>query len=89
MDRIDAIDRSLAAMPLPGMTTRELEELIRELDRTITLADEAQQRLIGRLITIGNPVRMGGSTWAEVLARHLRISPAEAQHRISRAGYAA
>ena len=89
VDRIEAFDRSLAAVPTAGMTPRELAEVIRRLDRTIALADEAQQRMIGRLITVGDPVRMGGSTWAEVLSRQLRISPAEARQRLARAVFAA
>ena len=89
LDRLDAADRSLAALSLSEMTPRELEEVLRRLDRSIALADELQQRLLGRLITIGNPVRMGGATWAEVLSRHLRISPAEAQRRVARAAHAA
>ncbi|MEV3905240.1 hypothetical protein AB0K11_23210 [Mycobacterium sp. NPDC050551] len=89
LDRLDAADRSLAALPLSEMTPRELEEVFSRLDRSIALADELQQRLLGRLIATGNPVRMGGATWAEVLARRLRISPGEAQRRVARAVHAA
>jgi hypothetical protein len=89
LDRLDAADRSLAALPLSDMTPRELEEVLRRLDRSIAMADELQQRLLGRLIAIGNPIRMGGATWAEVLSRHLRISPTEAQRRVARAVHAA
>ena len=89
LDRLDAADRAMAALPLAELTPRELDEVLRRLDRSASLADHLEQRLLGRLIAIGDPARLGGSTWAEVLSRHLRISPAEAQRRIARATHAA
>jgi len=44
--------------------------------------------LIGQLIAQGDPAVFGGASWADVLSRRLRISPAEAQRRIAEASSA-
>jgi hypothetical protein len=43
------------------------------------------RRLIGQLITEGDPAMFGAASWADVLSRRLRISPGEAQRRIAEA----
>ena len=88
-DAIGAAHRALAAMPVHAMTRREAEEVLRELDELQKLADGVERRLVGRLISDGSPTRFGASTWAEVLARRLRISHGEAQRRIAAAVHAA
>ena len=58
------------------------QKRLEEVDKDITALD---RRLIGQLITQGDPAIAGGASWADVLARRLRISPGEAQRRIAEA----
>jgi hypothetical protein len=89
MDRLDAVDRSLAALPVQGLTRREAEEILRASEHLDSRLTEVRRRLVGRLIADGAPSRLGAASWAEVLARRLHISPAEAQRRIAEAPPAA
>ena len=53
-----------------------------ELDKKMTALD---RRLIGQMVTEGDPALFGGAAWADVLSRRLRISRGEAQRRITEA----
>jgi hypothetical protein len=44
-----------------------------------------QRRILGRLVSGPTPVEFVGASWADVLARRLRISVGEAQRRIAEA----
>jgi uncharacterized protein Yka (UPF0111/DUF47 family) len=92
MDAVDAaqaLHTAMAELPLHALTDAHLHALIAEMERVEGHAREMQRRLIGQLISQGAPTRLGGTSWAEVLARRLRISPAEAQRRIATAVYSA
>jgi hypothetical protein len=89
LDAAEASYRKLAALPLEALTRPEKQALLTrldELDKKITALD---QRLIGALITEGDPAMFGGASWADVLSRRLRISRGEAQRRTAEAAYAA
>lgn len=89
LDAAEASYRALAALPLEALTRPEKTELLQrleEIDKKIAALD---RRLIGQLITQGDPAMFGGKSWADVLSRRLRISPGEAQQRIAEAACAA
>jgi hypothetical protein len=83
---LDAIKdgyRAVAAFPLETLTRSEKHALLarlEELDKEWVAVD---RRLIGQLIAEGDPAVFGGTSWADVLSRRLRISPGEAQRRIA------
>jgi hypothetical protein len=85
---LDAIKdgyRAVAAFPLETLTRSEKHALLarlEELDKDWVALD---RRLIGQLIAEGQPAMFGGASWADVLSRRLRISPAEADRRIAEA----
>ncbi|OHU62670.1 HNH endonuclease signature motif containing protein [Mycobacteroides chelonae] len=65
----------------------ELLSALRQLEiaqRKITAASHA---LTARLVERGSPVALGGTTFAEVLARHLSISTATARRRLADAAH--
>jgi hypothetical protein len=85
LDAAEASYRQLAALPLEALTRPEKTELLKRLegfDKTLAALD---RRLIGQLIAQGNPAMFGGTSWADVLARRLRISRGEAERRIAEA----
>ena len=85
LDSAEASYRKLAALPLEALTRPDKQALLKrleEVDKEMTALD---RRLIGQLITQGDPAIASGASWADVLARRLRISPGEAQRRIAEA----
>jgi hypothetical protein len=85
LDAFDASYRKLAALPLEALTRPEKQALLNrleEIDKKMTALD---RRLIGQLVTEGDPALFGGASWADVLSRRLRISRGEAQRRIAEA----
>ncbi len=85
LDAFDASYRKLVALPLDALTRPDKQALLKrleEVDKEMTALD---RRLIGQLITQGDPAIASGVSWADVLARRLRISPGEAQRRIAEA----
>jgi hypothetical protein len=83
LDAFDASYRKLVALPLEALTRPDKQALLKrleEVDKEMTALD---RRLIGQLITQGDPAIASGASWADVLARRLRISPGEAQRRIA------
>jgi Domain of unknown function (DUF222) len=85
LDAAEASYRELSALPLEALTRPEKTELLKrlgEIDKKMVALD---RRLIGQLIAQGDPAMFGGTSWADVLARRLRISPGEAQRRITEA----
>lgn len=89
LDALDAACDTLAGLPVNRMTRHELEAVLHRLDALRTQVDNIDRRLVGRLISEGPPNRFGSASWAEVLARRLRISQAEAQRRVTAAMHAA
>lgn len=85
LDAAEASYRNLAALPLEALTRPEKTELLKrlgEIDKKMVALD---RRLIGQLITQGDPAMFGATSWADVLSRRLRISLGEAQRRIAAA----
>ena len=85
LDAAEASYRALASLPLEALTRPEKTELLRRLGEIDNKMAAMDRRLIGQLITQGDPAMFGGTSWADVLARRLRISPGEAQRRIAEA----
>ncbi|WP_299557272.1 DUF222 domain-containing protein [uncultured Mycolicibacterium sp.] len=78
----------LQATPPDTLSRTELQEviaLVHELEGRIALV---QRRMVGRLVATGAPGQVGATSWAPVLARRLRISPAQAQRMIADAAAA-
>jgi uncharacterized protein DUF222 len=85
LDAAETGYRKLAALHLEALTRSEKQSLLNrleELDKKMTALD---RRLIGQLVTEGDPALFGGAAWADVLSRRLRISRGEAQRRIAEA----
>jgi len=85
LDAAEASYRALSALPLEALTRPEKTALLQRLgdiDKKMVALD---RRLIGQLITQGDPAMFGAASWADVLSRRLRISPGEAQRRIAEA----
>ena len=85
LDAAEANYRKLAALPLEALTRPEKQALLTRLDELGNKITALDQRLIGQLITAGDPAMFGGASWADVLSRRLRISRSEAQRRITEA----
>lgn len=85
MDAVDAASAALAGIPLSAVSRADAQAILVRLDRYRAQLREIDRRLLGRLLTSGTPAQFGARSWAEVLARRLRISPAEAQRRIAEA----
>ena len=85
LDAFDASYRKLVALPLEALTRPDKQALLKRLEEGDKEMSALDRRLIGQLITQGDPVIAGGASWADVLARRLRISPGEAQRRIGEA----
>jgi hypothetical protein len=88
LDAAEAGYRKLASLPLEALTRPEKQELLRWFDELEKKMRALDRRLIGQLISKGDPAVFGGASWADVLSRRLRISPGEAQRRIDDAAMA-
>jgi hypothetical protein len=88
LDAAEAGYRQLASLPLEALSRPEKQELLKVLDELEKKMKALDRRLLGRLISDGDPAVFGGASWAEVLSRRLRISPGEAQRRIAEASSA-
>ncbi|MGE2716124.1 DUF222 domain-containing protein [Mycolicibacterium litorale] len=85
MDAVETLSTRLAAMPVAGMSRAEAQAALIRLSGLREQLQEVERRMIGRLVASGTPAQFGARTWADVLARRLRISPGEAQRRIAEA----
>jgi Domain of unknown function (DUF222) len=85
LDAADTSYRELASLPLEALGRAEKTELLKRLGDIDKKMAALDRRLIGQLITQGDPAMFGGASWADVLSRRLRISPGEAQRRIAEA----
>ena len=85
LDAAEASYRKLAALPLEALSRPEKQALLKRLEELDKEWVALDRRLIGQLIADGDPAVSGGASWADVLSRRLRISPGEAQKRITEA----
>ena len=85
LDAFDASYRKLVALPLEALTRPDKQALLKRLEQVDKEMTALDRRLIGQLVTQGDPAIVGGASWADVLSRQLRISPGEAQRRIGEA----
>jgi hypothetical protein len=85
LDAVEASSRELASLPLETLTRAEKTQLLKRLEEIDKKWVALDRRLIGQLIAQGDPAMFGGTSWADVLSRRLRISPGEAQRRIGEA----
>jgi uncharacterized protein DUF222 len=88
LDAVAAAYRHLMSLPLEALSRPEKQALLKVHDELEKKLKALDRRLIGQLISDGDPAVFGGATWAEVLSRRLRISPGEAQRRIAEASSA-
>ena len=87
MGAIVTAQNKLLSQPLHTLTWSERISLLQQVDELGKELMAFDRRLLGRLITQAPPPQFGGATWAEVLARRLRISQAEAERRLAAAAY--
>ena len=85
LDAAEASYRELASLPLEALTRPEKTALLKRLGDIDKKMAALDRRLIGQLISQGDPAMFGGTSWADVLSRRLRISPGEAERRIAEA----
>ena len=85
LEHLSAACKEIDALSVHALTRAELHEVLSRLDAGEKRLATAQQRLLGRMVATNTaaPPRFDP---AAVLARRLRISPAEAQRRIADAG---
>ena len=88
LDAADASYRELASLPLEALSRPEKTDLLKRLGEIEKQMTALNRRLIGQLITQGDPAMFGAASWADVLSRRLRISLGEAQRRIAEARFA-
>jgi hypothetical protein len=87
MGAIITAQNKLLSQPLHTLTWSERISLLQQVDELGKELMAFDRRLLGRLITQPPPPQFGGASWAEVLARRLRISQAEAERRLAAAAY--
>ena len=85
LDAVDAGYRKLASLPVETLSRPDKQELLMRLQQFDRTQKALDRRVIGRLVAEADPAQFGARSWAEVLARRLRISPGEAQRRIAEA----
>jgi hypothetical protein len=85
LDAIEAGYRTVAAFPLETLSRSEGQALLKRLAKLDKQWVALDQKLIGRLVSQGDPATFAGASQADVLARRLRISPGEARRRIAEA----
>lgn len=88
LDAIEADQEKLLRLPLHTLTWSERVALLQKVDELGKELADFDRRLVGRLITQAPPPQFGGASWAEVLARRLRISRTEAERRVAAAVFA-
>ncbi|MDZ4270888.1 MAG: hypothetical protein U1D00_35350 [Mycobacterium sp.] len=86
LDAADVAWRALATAPIHTLRPADQRALLLRLDGMEKTLTALQRRLLGTVVAGPPPVQFAGASWAEVLARRLRISVGEAQRRIAEAG---
>ncbi|MBU9763482.1 hypothetical protein FR943_06450 [Mycobacterium sp. TNTM28] len=84
LDHLHAACKEIDALSVHALTRSDLQEVLSQLDAGERRLAAVQQRLLGRMVASDSvsPPRFDP---VGVLARRLRISPAEAQRRIAEA----
>jgi hypothetical protein len=85
LDAIEAGYRAVATFPLETLSRAEGQTLLVRLGQLEKQRVALDRRLLGQLISQGDPATFGGASWADVLSRRLRISADEASKRIAEA----
>jgi hypothetical protein len=83
LDAIEAGYRAVATFPLETLSRAEGQTLLVRLGKLEKQRVALDRRLLGRLISQGDPATFGGASWTDVLSRRLRISAGEASKRIA------
>ncbi|MGV9797596.1 DUF222 domain-containing protein [Mycobacterium sp. NPDC003449] len=85
LDHLNAACKEIDALSVHALTRTELQEVLSRLNAGEKRLATVQQRLLGRMVATDNAAPPQFDP-AAVLARRLRISPAEARRRIADAG---
>lgn len=85
LDGIEEGLRTLARQPLEQLRPVDQRALLLRVEEAEKQMAVFDRRLLRTLVTGPKPVQFGDSSWADVLARRLRISVGEAQRRITEA----
>lgn len=82
LDTVDDACRTIEDLPFRRLAPSDQRAVILRLDALERAVAGLQRRLLAHAVTGPPPVQFVGSSWADVLARRLRIPVAEAQRRI-------
>ncbi|WP_197378389.1 DUF222 domain-containing protein [Mycolicibacterium mengxianglii] len=85
---LDAVEeglRVIARRPLHQLRPADQRGILLRLEEVSRRLALVQHRALRTLVTGPPPVEFAGASWAEVLARRLRISVGEARRRIAEA----
>ncbi|MGB3482691.1 MAG: DUF222 domain-containing protein [Mycobacterium sp.] len=82
LDTIDEGARTVATH-LHQLRPADQRAVLLRLEGVTKQLATTQRTLLARMVSGPTPVEFAGATWADVLARRLRISPGEAQRRIA------
>jgi hypothetical protein len=85
-DALDDAWRRIAAQPIHTLHPADRRALFIRHEATVKKGVELQRQILAGLLAGPPPVEFAGASWAEVLARRLRISVGEAQRRVDEAG---
>lgn len=85
LDEIEAAHEKLAALPLDGLSSRELLMVLERRERLAWRQPVVDHALIARLSVECSPGASGARNLAAVLSRRLRISAGDARRRIAEA----
>jgi len=85
LDTIDEALRTLARQPLTQLRPADQRAVLLRIDEADKHFAGFGRRVLRSLVTGPMPVQFGSASWADVLARRLRISVGEAQRRITEA----
>jgi hypothetical protein len=85
LDTLDTACRALARLPFERLSPAEQRALLVRFDEVGKEVASLQRRMLARMVSGPPPREFAGAPWADVLARRLRISPAEAQRLVTEA----
>jgi hypothetical protein len=85
LDAADDVHRALEALPFRRLAPADQRALLLRLDALEKSVAGLQRRVLAHVAGGPPPVQFAGASWAQVLARRLRIPVAEAQRRIDEA----
>jgi len=85
LDAAADAQNAVARIPWQALTAAERRALLKRMDELDQLLAGTQRRLLATVIAESAPAQFGAGSWAEILARRLRISVGEAQRRVAEA----